>query len=110
MTKNPCRGCEYSWIYKGRSYPGFKRNDDGDTVCYCDKYYKHKHYLLSKRKFIAGDVISSFEEFNKQEWIIWDGMTKHISAIMNMPYWIVSKHLKNGHFRYAIRRAEVETQ
>ena len=54
-------------------------------------------------------MISTFEEFNKQEWVIWDGMTKHISAIMNMPYWIVGKHLKNGHFRYAIRREDNAT-
>ena len=110
MTKNPCRGCKHSWKYKDRHYPRYtKSKKDDKCPCLCEKYMKHKEYLYSRRKFIPGDVITTLEELEKQKWVIWGDLTRHISVIMNLQYRTVKWHLSTGRFRYAIRREDNAT-
>jgi hypothetical protein len=50
---NPCRKCEFCFAYKNRHYPSYN-----EACRLCDKRKKYEKYKLSKRMFVAGDVIA----------------------------------------------------
>ena len=99
MRQNPCRYCILSEEYKGVHYRG------GDKKCEtCEKYFAHREYLKSKRKFTEGEPINSIEELLKEEWVMWYGQTKHIEMFKSMPLRSVLRFLELGAIRKAVRK------
>lgn len=103
MKQNPCRFCALSVEYKGRYSPSWKK-ECGE----CENYEKHKEYLLSKRKFEKGERITTLEELQEQEWVIWGVQTKHIKVIMSFPFEMVIRQLNGGNFYKAVRKEREE--
>lgn len=99
MKQNPCRYCRLSIEYNGKHYQGF------NPECYnCENLKKHKEYLISKRKFIAGDPITDIQELLKQEWVIFNEKAKHIEVIKHNQLSVVLGWIEHKMLRYAIRK------
>lgn len=96
---NPCRKCEFYFAYKNRHYPSYS-----ETCRLCDKRKKYDEYKLSKRMFVAGDVITTLDELLEQEWVVWQGMTKHIEVIKHLQFKCVIGLIEGGYLRKAVRK------
>lgn len=101
MKSNPCRRCEKAFVWKNRHMPSFSKEDCKK----CEKIKSHKKYLESKRKYIAGDLITSIDELLEQkEWVMWGDGIKHISVIKNLQLNTVIRFIGLGYFRKAIKK------
>ena len=98
-NKNPCRKCEKAFVWNNRHTPSLNNECKA-----CEKQKKYKEYLLSKRKFVAGDIITSLEELLQQEWVMFYNCARHIEVIKHNQLSTVLKWLGNGALRKAIRR------
>lgn len=103
MKQNPCRYCALSYERNGKHYRSY-RNE-----CYeCENFRKHQEYLKSKRKFLVGEKITSFQELMEQTWIFWGNRDKsmHIEVVKSLQLRIVINNLEKGKFYRAIRKME----
>lgn len=99
LSKNPCRYCVASNEYKGRHHPSFT------VECQqCKNKKDHEEFLKYKRKFEAGEPIMDLQTLFDQEWVIWNGDTKHIEVFRSMTVRTVEMFLRNGTFYKAIRK------
>lgn len=100
MKSNPCRRCDKAFVWKNRHQPRYI-----DECTECEKRKAHKQYLESQRKYAAGDVIKSLEEFdNYNGWVIWNNRTTHVSVIKNLPFHLASRSVMHGGIRKAIKK------
>lgn len=99
MKQNPCRYCALSLSINGKHYPRLNKECEK-----CENIKKHKAYLLSRRKFVEGEPITSLDDLMQQEWVMWYHSTKHIEVFKHMQLTSVLLFLKNGAFRKAIRK------
>lgn len=97
--KNPCRNCKNCYVWKNRHTPSFK-----DECNKCERYIQYKQFLQSQRKFEAGEPIKTIDELLSQEWVIWNGMTRHIEFVKNNQLNVVLQWLDKGFIRKAVRR------
>lgn len=102
MKRNPCKDCIHAYRDERtkRFFPSFL-----SPYCErCEDSKKHKEYLESKRKFYPGEQIYSVDELLKEEWVMWNGYTKHIEVIKSMTLRTVETFIKHGAFQKAIRK------
>lgn len=100
MKANPCRYCALSSKLNGKHYPKYNAKECVE----CENIKKHKQYLLSQRKFVEGEPITTIDELLQQEWVMWYHSTRHIEVFKNMQLNLVLKFLERGAFRKAIRK------
>lgn len=98
---NPCRKCEFCFIYKNRHYP-----NNSACLC-CDKRKKYEKYKLDRRMFVEGDVINTIDELLEQEWVMWHGITKHIEVIKHLPLSNIIGLIEGGYLRKAVRKEDI---
>ena len=98
MRQNPCRYCALAYEDKHGHTPRWT-----EKCLECENWKKHEMYLLSKRKFISGETITSVSELLDQEWVMWGGHTKHIETFKSMQLRTVLMYLNNGSIRKAIK-------
>ena len=98
MSRNPCRTCEKSFVYKNRHMPGWKCKHG------CERYGEHQKYLETKRKFRKGERITSLEELLSKRWVMWGHTPRHIEVIKCMQLRSVIKFIEAGYFYDAIRK------
>ena len=69
---------------------------------------KHREKLEKRRMFSKGEKITTLEELLNETWVICNGRTWHIKAVMNLQMIVVLNWLSNGLFYKAIRKGETE--
>lgn len=105
ISRNPCRYCASSFyddISKRRSPSLSKECKE------CEWLKEHRQYLQSKRKFIEGRPITTFEELLKNEWVMLFHKTKHIEIIKHAQLSTVLEWLNCGAIHEAIKKEEKE--
>ena len=103
ISRNPCRYCaksRYNEISKRRQASFAKE------CCDCGFLREHEQYLLTKRKFKAGEQIKDFPSLMEQKWVVCFGKAKHIEAIKSMTLRTVLHFIQSGLFYYAINNNE----
>lgn len=96
---NPCRKCVFCFTHNSRCYPAYNK-----ACNLCDKRKKYEKYKLSKRMFVPGDVITTLDELLEQEWVIWNGLTRHIEFIKHLQLSNVIRMIEIGSLRKAVRK------
>lgn len=104
MQQNPCRYCTSSSKYRNRNGPSLWKKECSE----CENRRMHEEYLKSKRKFEAGDRISSIEELLENEWLMLGGYPKHIEVFKSMPLRTVLMFLNGIGIYKAIRKESEE--
>ena len=99
MTRNPCRGCKDAFELNGRYYNSLNYN-----CAVCEKLKSHTKYLESKRKYEKGELITSLDELISQEIVMWGNKPTHEGFYKSLQLRVVIDGLKNGWFRYAVRK------
>ena len=103
VSRNPCRYCAKAYYDRVRN----RMHQSFAEECFdCEWLREHDQYLQSKRKFKAGERIRDLLSLIEQEWVIFNGKTKHIEAIKSMPLRTVLNFIKMGLFYYAINNNE----
>ena len=102
LSRNPCRYCVAAAVYKKKHLPSFT------IECrQCKPRKEHEEYLASNRKFTPGEPITDLQTLLSQEWVIWHDATKHIEMFRSMSVRTVELFIKNGAFRKAVRKENV---
>lgn len=101
VTKNPCRGCENTFIYRGKHYPSIKKECNK-----CDVRSWYGYYMETRRQYRSGEPITDMNMLLKQTFVMWYGKTKSIEAIRSMTVRTVETFLKNGAFKMAVRKED----
>lgn len=103
MRQNPCRYCVLAFVHNGIHSPSVFGDCDK-----CENLKEHQKFLESKRKFTVGEPITTINELLEQEFVMWNGRTKHIETFKSMPLRVVLQFLKWGSFKKAVRKSESE--
>lgn len=64
--------------------------------------------MAYKRKYHPGDIISSLDELEKQEFIYCNGQILHHSWFMSWPFRLANGYVKYGSLRYAVKNEVAE--
>ena len=92
-----CRICKTEFPYNIKYCNSCKFHRENEITDY-------KLYLESKRRFVAGNVITTIDELMTQDLVFWrDKITNQGWLQSSQLRWICN-NLKAGHFRIAIKK------
>ena len=93
----PCKKCEKTTSVGKFNYPC---NDKFN----CEKYLKYEKYLESKRKYIKGESIKTFDELLNQEFVYIYGGIRHIAFVKSQQLNCLYNQLKQGRIYKAVMK------
>lgn len=107
--RKPCTNCLFhcASAYRGKFEPDYRFEQCND----CTKYIKYKCALISRQKFVPGETIKSFEEFESHLpdlYFYLCGKIKHHSILENFQYKVLKGFIKAGLIKTAIRKHDNE--
>lgn len=95
----PCNNCSHNTSFKNDVWCEHHFESE------CIKYVKYQEQLEKRRKYVAGDIIKTLEDLNKQNIVYFGSSPKPMAFISSMQYRIVNNLLRRGQFRYCIKKA-----
>ena len=82
------------------------------TACRgCEKYNQYQDFRKSKQKYIEGETIKSFSDFekiiNENGFVYVNHKIKHAGWVINLQYRIIRNWIRYGCVNFAIRKDEI---
>lgn len=102
--KKPCTGCKYS---RKETWEKSSSPNNPIMCAGCQKYCDYLKFKESKRKYKAGEVIKSIQEFDehiRDGFMYLHGTIKHVGWLTSMQYGLIKSYIARGSFRIAIKK------